>query len=85
LARAPRGSAHRLQAGEAPPQQAADRAQRLARPPHKAQASARRDLAPADGGEHVADRRGDLRRRTHAGEIDAEPLAGVGLAGRRQR
>jgi hypothetical protein len=77
-------AAQRLQAGEIAPQLATQRTQRFARPPREAQPFAWRNLAAADGGERLPDRRGDFCRRTHPGEIDAEPLAGVAPASRRQ-
>ena len=77
-------AAQRLQAGDAAPQLATQRTQRFARPPREAQPFAWRNLAAADGGERLPDRRGDFCRRTHPGEIDAEPLARIRLASRRQ-
>ena len=77
-------AAQRLQADDAAPQLATQRTQRFARPPREAQPFAWRNLAAADGGERLPDRRGDFCRRTHPGEIDAEPLARIRLASRRQ-
>ena len=77
-------AAQRLQAGDAAPQLATQRTQRFARPPREAQPFAWRNLAAADGGERLPDRRGDFCRRTHPGEIDAEPLARIRSASRRQ-
>jgi len=85
FAGASRAAAHRLQAGEIAPKPAAHFTQRLARPPGEAHPFAGRDLATADGGERFPERRGDLRRRMHAGKVDAEPLAGIGLARRRRQ
>jgi len=77
-------AAQRLQAGDVAPQLATQRTQRFARPPGEAQPFAWRNLAAADGGERLPDRRGDLRCRSQAGEIDADPLARIRLASRRQ-
>jgi hypothetical protein len=77
-------AAQRLQAGDVAPQLATQRAQRFARPPREAQPFAWSNLAAADRGERLPDRRGDFCRRTHPGKIDAEPLARIRLASRRQ-
>jgi hypothetical protein len=55
-------AAQRLQAGEIAPQLATQRTQRFARPPREAQPFAWRNLAAADGGERLPDRRGDFCR-----------------------
>jgi hypothetical protein len=78
-------AAHHLDVGELAPQLSPHRAQRLARAPHQAKGLAGRDLAATDRGEHLADCRCHLRRRMQAGEVDAEKLAGVGLAGWRRQ
>jgi len=77
-------AAQRLQAGDAAPQLATQRTQRFTRPPREAQPFAWRNLAAADGRKRLPARRGNFCRRTHPGEIDAEPLARIRSASRRQ-
>lgn len=67
--------------GELAPLRPPDRAQRLARAPGQTRRLARRDLAVTRCGDEPAHRGGDLSRGPHPREIDAEKIAGVGLAG----